>query len=188
MHAPLGPCPFPVQTRSWDVIGSMSGLPLSAQPVDATQALNLSAGVAAAEVVAWSGRNTLCQYVPVPDRHGGLRRCASWASLRVIARPRPVPPNRWAVLASAWANSSKSFACYPGVIPMPVTETDSAMAAVAHHAPAQRHLALLGELVGVAQQVKQVLAQPRPGRRIGGSAVSKRARKQHMQCSRLACS
>src|SRR3954447_23189995 len=27
--------------------------------------------------VAWSGRNTLCQYVPVPDRHGGLRRCAS---------------------------------------------------------------------------------------------------------------
>ena len=32
---------------------------------------------AAAEVVAWSGRNTLCQYVPVPDRHGGLRRCAS---------------------------------------------------------------------------------------------------------------
>ena len=32
---------------------------------------------AAAEVVAWSGRNTLCQYVSVPDRHGGLRRCAS---------------------------------------------------------------------------------------------------------------
>ena len=28
----------------------------------------------------WSrgqGRSTLCQYVPVPDRHGGLRRCAS---------------------------------------------------------------------------------------------------------------
>jgi len=33
--------------------------------------------VPAAEVVAWSGRNTLCQYVPVPDRHGGLRLCAS---------------------------------------------------------------------------------------------------------------
>ena len=46
---------------------------------------------AAAEVVAWSGRNTLCQYVPVPDRHGGLRRCASsqsqrrWGAMRADA-------------------------------------------------------------------------------------------------------
>jgi hypothetical protein len=44
------------------------------------------------------------------------------ASLRVMARPDPVPPNRWAVVASAWVNSSNSFASYP--------------------APAQRHLAI----------------------------------------------
>jgi hypothetical protein len=33
------------------------------------------------------------------------------ASLRVMARPRPVPPNLCAVVASAWLNSSNSFAC-----------------------------------------------------------------------------
>ena len=32
---------------------------------------------AASEVVAWPGGSTLCQYAAVPDRHGGLRRCAS---------------------------------------------------------------------------------------------------------------
>ena len=33
------------------------------------------------------------------------------ASLRDSARPRPVPPKRCAVVASAWLNSSNSFAC-----------------------------------------------------------------------------
>src|SRR5262249_55636531 len=33
------------------------------------------------------------------------------ASLRVMASPSPVPPKRCAVVASAWLNSSKSFAC-----------------------------------------------------------------------------
>src|SRR5262249_14981832 len=33
------------------------------------------------------------------------------ASLRVMASPRPVPPKRCAVVASAWLNSSNSLAC-----------------------------------------------------------------------------
>ena len=45
---------------------------------------------------------------------------------------------------------------------MPVSETDSSIQSpsVAHPAPAQRHLALLGELAGIAQQVEQDLPQP----------------------------
>ena len=66
------------------------------------------------------------------------------ASLRVIARPRPVPPNRWAVVASAGVNSSKSFACCPGVIPMPVSETDSSIQARPSARP-RLDLAILGE-------------------------------------------
>src|SRR6516162_6384209 len=45
------------------------------------------------------------------------------ASLRVIASPRPVPPKRCAVVASAWLNSSNSFACWSAVMPMPVSAT-----------------------------------------------------------------
>src|SRR5262249_30641977 len=45
------------------------------------------------------------------------------ASLRVIARPSPVPPKCCAVEASAWLNSSNSFACCSAVIPMPVSAT-----------------------------------------------------------------
>src|SRR5262250_3439615 len=33
------------------------------------------------------------------------------ASLRVMARPSPVPPKRCAVVASAWVNSSNNLAC-----------------------------------------------------------------------------
>src|ERR1700758_2327159 len=44
------------------------------------------------------------------------------ASLRVMASPSPVPPKRWAVVASAWVNSSNSFACCSAVMPMPVSE------------------------------------------------------------------
>src|SRR5262249_10286839 len=40
------------------------------------------------------------------------------ASLRVMARPRPVPPNFCAVAASTWLNSSNSFACCSAVMPM----------------------------------------------------------------------
>ena len=42
------------------------------------------------------------------------------ASLRVMARPRPVPPKRCVVEASAWVNSSNSLACCSAVRPMPV--------------------------------------------------------------------
>src|SRR5262245_22469652 len=44
------------------------------------------------------------------------------ASLRVMARPRPVPPKLCAVEASAWVNSLNSFACCSAVMPMPVTD------------------------------------------------------------------
>ena len=37
---------------------------------------------------SWSGPNTLCQYVRVPDRHGGLRRCASSQSQAQGVRAR----------------------------------------------------------------------------------------------------
>ena len=49
------------------------------------------------------------------------------ASLRAMASPSPVPPKRCAVVASAWVNSSNSFACCSGVMPMPVSETDSSI-------------------------------------------------------------
>src|SRR5262249_54313745 len=45
------------------------------------------------------------------------------ASLRVMARPSPVPPKCWAVVLSAWLNSSNSLACCSAVMPMPVSET-----------------------------------------------------------------
>src|SRR6478609_8522132 len=45
------------------------------------------------------------------------------ASLRVIARPRPVPPYCRAVEVSAWVNSSNIFACCSGVMPIPVSDT-----------------------------------------------------------------
>src|SRR5262245_45217343 len=45
------------------------------------------------------------------------------ASLRVMARPSPVPPNFCAVAASAWVNSSNSLSCCSAVMPMPVSET-----------------------------------------------------------------
>ncbi len=84
------------------------------------------------------------------------------ASLRVMASPSPVPPKRCAVEASAWVNSSNSFACCSAVMPMPVSETAKldAVAAIAHLARRKLDLALLGELAGIAQQVEQDLPQP----------------------------
>ena len=73
-----------------------------------------------------------------------------------------MPPNRWAVVASAWVNSSNSFACCSGVMPMPVSETDSSIQwpPLLTLRPRSAHLALLGELAGIAQQVEQNLPQP----------------------------
>ena len=45
------------------------------------------------------------------------------ASLRVMVRPNPVPPKRCAVEASAWLNSSNTFVCCSGVMPMPLSAT-----------------------------------------------------------------
>src|SRR5262249_22578606 len=49
------------------------------------------------------------------------------ASLRVMARPSPVPPKRCAVVASAWLNSSNSLACCSAVMPIPVSATASSI-------------------------------------------------------------
>ena len=78
------------------------------------------------------------------------------ASLRVMARPSPVPPNRWAVVASAWVNSSNSFACSAGSQAYASIGDGqlNPMAAVAYPSPAQRRLALLRELAGIAKRVE----------------------------------
>jgi hypothetical protein len=84
------------------------------------------------------------------------------ASLRVMARPRPVPPKRCAVVASAWLNSSNSFACCSGVMPMPVSETANStkllplltLRAASLTSPA------LGELAGIAEEIELYLPQP----------------------------
>src|SRR5260221_2351782 len=65
------------------------------------------------------------------------------ASLRVMARPRPVPPYCRAVEESAWVNSSNNLACCSGVIPMPVSATGDLdpVATVDHLFDTQRHFA-----------------------------------------------
>src|SRR5215813_2372056 len=83
------------------------------------------------------------------------------ASLRVMAKPRPVPPYCRAVEESAWVNSSNSLACCSGVIPMPVSATAiSIQLPVDHPFDAQLNLPLLGKLAGIAQQIEQDLPQP----------------------------
>src|SRR5262249_281382 len=84
------------------------------------------------------------------------------ASLRVMAKPRPVPPYCRAVKESAWVNSSNSLACCSGC------HSDAGIghgdldpvAAVDHPFDAQLDFALLGELSGIAQQIEQDLPQP----------------------------
>ena len=46
-------------------------------------------------------------------------------SSRLIARPRPVPPNFRLVLASACWNASKMIRCFSGGMPMPVSDTSN---------------------------------------------------------------
>ena len=81
-----------------------------------------------------------------------------------IARPRPVPPYLRVVEPSAWANGSKIARCLSGDADAGVANRE-----VQHGAPvglrsrsfdAQDHLAALGELDGVADQVDEDLAQP----------------------------
>ena len=93
-----------------------------------------------------AARQAHCKTEPLP---GSLVTVTSppimRASLRVMARPRPVPPKRCAVVASAWVNSSNSFACCSGVMPMPVSATASSTQPrpLTHLARPQLHLALL---------------------------------------------
>src|SRR6266702_3538803 len=74
-------------------------------------------------VSALAGRRTV-KTEPLP---GSLATVTSppimRASLRVMARPSPVPPYCRAVEESAWVNSSNSLACCSGVMPMPVSAT-----------------------------------------------------------------
>jgi hypothetical protein len=84
------------------------------------------------------------------------------ASLRVMARPSPVPPNFYAVLASAWLNSwnilRPLLGCHadPGIGDAKLDP----VGAGADPSSTQRHRAFLRELAGVAQQVQQNLTQP----------------------------
>ena len=45
-------------------------------------------------------------------------------NLRLMARPRPVPPYLRVVEASAWPKASNNRPICSGVIPMPVSETE----------------------------------------------------------------
>jgi hypothetical protein len=51
--------------------------------------------------VAWPGRSTLCQYVPVSDRHGGLCRCPSPQSQAQGAGAKARGPHRLELTGSA---------------------------------------------------------------------------------------
>ena len=52
-----------------------------------------------------------------------------FASSRLIASPRPVPPYLRLVPASACWNASKMSFCFSGAMPMPVSDTSNAIAA-----------------------------------------------------------
>ena len=75
----------------------------------------------------------------------------------VMASPRPVPPKRLVVEASAWLNAWNSRPSCSFVMPTPVSDTREADPgiALARHRQGQR--ALARELVGVAQQIEQAL-------------------------------
>ena len=107
--------------------------------------------------------------VPRPASDSKLRSPPiSRASRRLIASPRPVPPYFREVELSAWVNGWNSRACCSGGMPMPVSRTANTRsivpggrsAAGGGEADLHGHLALLGELERVADQVRQDLPQP----------------------------
>ena len=103
------------------------------------------------------------------------------ASLRVMARPSPVPPNCWAVEASAWVNSWNSFACCSGVMPMPVSETASSIQSRPSAHPARPQptspslvnlQALLSRLSRICRsRIGSTVSVPRFARRLDHEAV-----------------
>ena len=95
------------------------------------------------------------------------------ASRLLIASPRPVPPNRREIEASAWLNDWNSRPIRSGGIPIPVSRTATSISQcrlssrpgdrrVSHGPPGDRHddLARLGELDRIRQEVEDDLAQP----------------------------
>ena len=84
------------------------------------------------------------------------------ASRRLMLRPRPEPPKRREMEASAWTKASKIAAFLSGAIPTPVSLTPISMTG---RPPAyglrerDRDRAAIGELDGVAEQVEHDLAQ-----------------------------
>ena len=109
--------------------------------------------------------------------------CISSTSWAQIASPRPVPPKRRVVESSACTNDSNTALRRSAGMPMPVSATSTC--SVACSAPRleqrhlHRHLAAIGELHGVADQVGDHLLQPfgiadqagrAPGGRRPGSA------------------
>src|SRR5262245_39458634 len=84
------------------------------------------------------------------------------ASLRVMARPSPVPPYRRAVSESAWVKSWNNLACCSAVRPIPGIRDRKLdpVVPVCHLARPQRDLALFGELAGIAQEIEQDLLEP----------------------------
>ena len=94
--------------------------------------------------------------------------CMSSARRRLIARPRPVPPYRREIEASAWLNDWNSRAIRSGGMPMPgVADIDDEGPSVAARArgrqavarDGQFDLARFGELDGVGQQVDDDLPE-----------------------------
>ena len=87
-------------------------------------------------------------------------------SRAAIVSPRPVPPYFRVVEVSSCSKARKTRSCLSGGMPMPVSRTAKRRL----HLPSGRglagdfhahdHLALVGELDGVADQVEQHLAQP----------------------------
>ena len=94
-----------------------------------------------------------------------MRPPISSASRLLIARPRPVPPYLRVVDESACVNDWNSRPMPSAVRPMPVSRTakvsSTSPAATGAARHRQHHLAALGELHRVGQQVEQDLAQPR---------------------------
>ena len=68
------------------------------------------------KVLPWPG--ALVSWISPPSR---------FASSRLMARPRPVPPYLRLVPASACWNASKMMRCFSGGIPMPLSETANEM-------------------------------------------------------------
>ena len=135
------PCPWPPSRRRGPDVSSAHGLAqLRRQPHHELRA--------AADRARWP--------LISPPEHRPQK-------VRVMASPRPVPPNSRVVDASAWVKASKIRASCSGVMPMPVSETrNSSRRAVALDRPRREpQLPLARELRGVRQQVEQDLTHLR---------------------------